>query len=394
MTDTRDRSDRPDRTASARATLGTSQLGASLTIAGGVVLFNGLWRYSLHVTEYPQPMLAASAWLLLVTASIITVLTVRANGYRLGDLPFTLLLLCLGIVVVLDLAAVSRAGVDGLYPTAAIGVGGVLLAVVTLHSTWDVALAAGLLGVAIAVTFISNPDVDTLNAGTEVLLTSFAVMPPLIACIIVSSYRRMVLMALDRVLIQSTVMAPAFGVSMLESEELASVDLEVEQLFDDIASGREPLPLEPDRAERAGELSTVLRRHLIAGRNYTWLHHAIAESDFLSVSVELRDDQALAALLDQRQRDGLLSALWLMMYGEQRTARNAIVTLGPSVATSGPGSPRLRFPIQIEARGMRRVDVEPATWQHLSRAGRYVDTTTPRALMVVIECTVDSPIDR
>ena len=39
------------------------------------------------------------------------------------------------------------------------------------------------------------------------------------------------------------------------------------------------------------------------------------------------------------------------------------------------------------------VDVEPATWQHLSRAGRYVDTTTPSALMVVIECTVDSPID-
>jgi hypothetical protein len=69
------------------------------------------------------------------------------------------------------------------------------------------------------------------------------------------------------------------------------------------------------------------------------------------------------------------------------------VTLGPSVATTVSGKPRLRFPIQIEAKGMRRVDVEPATWQHLSRAGRYVDTTTPRALMVVIECTVDSPID-
>ena len=390
MTDVRDR---PDRTASARATLGTSQLGASLAIAGGVIMLNSLWRYSQHLAEYQAPMLNAGAWILLLTASVVTVVTVRANGYLLGDLSFALLILCLAIVVTLDLVAVWGQSEAGLYPTAAIGAGGALLGIVTLRSVWDVALAAGALGLAIAATFITGQNADPLNGGTELLLTALAIMPPLIACIIVSSYRRMVLMALDRVLIQSTVMAPAFGVSMLESEELASVDLEVEQLFDDIASGREPLPLGPDRAERAGELSTVLRRHLIAGRNYTWLHHAIAESDFLSVSVELRDEQALAALLDQRQRDGLLSALWLLMYGEQRTARRAIVTLGPSVATTVGGKPRLRFPIQIEAKGMRRVDVEPATWQHLSRAGRYVDTTTPSALMVVIECTVDSPID-
>ena len=389
MTDFRDR---PDRTESARTTLGTSQLGTSLAIAGGVIIVTALARYGVHITEYPQPMLSASAWILLLTVSVVTVFAVRANGYLLGDLGFALLVLCLGIATTLDLIAVWA--VPGLHPTAAMAAGGVLLGIVTLRSVWDVALASSVLGFALVFTFITGPDAAALAAGVELLLTAFAVMPPLIACVIVSSYRRMVLMALDRVLIQSTVMAPAFGVSMLESEELASVDLEVEQLFDDIASGREPLPLEPDRAERAGELSTVLRRHLIAGRSHTWLHHAIAESDFLSVSVELRDGQALAALLDQRQRDGLLSALWLLMYGEQRTARHAVVTLGPSVAITSGGKPRLRFPIQIEARGMRRVDVEPATWQHLSRAGRYVDTTTPSALMVVIECTVDSPIDQ
>lgn len=384
--------DRPDRTESARSTLGTSQLGTSLAIAGGVIMFTALVRYLLRVDEYPEPMVTSSAWLLLLTASVVTVFAVRANGYLLGDLGFALLMLCLGIVVALDILSVW--GATGLHPTVAMGAGGVLLGIVTLRSVWDVAIASVVLGAALALSFLTSPDANPLDAALEVLTTAFTVMPALIACVIVSSYRRMVLMALDRVLIQSTVMAPAFGVSMLESDELASVDLEVEQLFEDIASGREPLPLEPERAERAGELSTVLRRHLIAGRSHTWLHHAIAESDFLSVSVELRDDQALAALLDQRQRDGLLSALWLLMYGEQRTARHAVVTLGPSVATTSAGRPRLRFPIQIEAKGMRRVDVEPATWQHLSRAGRYVDTTTPSALMVVIECTVDSPIDQ
>jgi hypothetical protein len=389
-----DRPDRPDRTASATATLGTSQLGTSLAIAGIVVLLLTLWRFSTSAGTLPHPWLSVSAWTLLLAASVITMITVRARGYILGNVAFAFLLGSLVAVVVLDLAAVWSAGSASVYPTAAIGVGGVLLGTVTLRSVPDIAVSSGVLGAALIGTFLIRPDTDPLHAGVEVLMTALAVLPPLIACLLVASYRRMVLMALDRVLIQSTVMAPAFGVSMLESEELAEVDLEVEQLFDDIASGREPLPLEPDRARRAGELSTVLRRHLIAGRRHTWLHHAIAESDFLSVSVELRDDDALAALLDQRQRDGLLSALWLLMYGEQRTTRHAVVTFGPSAPIDSKTRPQLRFPIQIEARGMRRVDVEPATWQHLRRTGRYVDTTTTGALMVVIECTVDSPIDQ
>ncbi|SFN78052.1 hypothetical protein SAMN05216219_2093 [Mycetocola miduiensis] len=386
--------ERPDRVASARATLGTSQLGTSLAVAGSMVVLHSFLRFLFSLGDLPNPLLNASSWLLLLAASVFSIIAVRASGYLLGNLTFSFLLGSLAVVVALDLAAVWHAGSDNVYPTAAIAAGGVLLGTVTLRSVRDVAISSGVLGAALVVTFLSRPDVDPLYVGAEVLLTTLAVMPPLIACILVASYRRMVLMALDRVLIQSTVMAPAFGVSMLESEELAQVDLEVEQLFDDISSGREPLPLEPDRAHRAGELSTVLRRHLIAGRRHTWLHHAIAESDFLSVSVELRDDEALAALLDQRQRDGLLSALWLLMYGEQRTTRHAVVTFGPSAPVASTGRPRVRFPIEIEARGMRRVDVEPATWQHLGRTGRYVDTTTTGALMVVIECAVDSPIDQ
>ena len=386
--------ERPDRNASARSTLGTSQLGTSLAIAGGVVVLHAFWRFSISVGELPHPWLSASAWLLLIGVSALTIIAVRANGYLLGNAGFAFLLASLGIVVALDLAGLWDAGGRSVYPTAAIATGGVLLGTVTLRNVRDIGISTGVLGTVLTVTFLVRPDTDPLHGGAEAILVALAVLPPLIACIIVSSYRRMVLMALDRVLIQSTVMAPAFGVSMLESEELAQVDLEVEQLFDDIASGREPLPLGPERAARAGELSTVLRRHLIAGRRHTWLHHAIAESDFLSVSVELRDPDALAALLDQRQRDGLLSALWLLMYGEQRTTSHAVVTFGPTVSITSKGRPLLRFPIQIQARGMRRVDVEPATWQHLGRAGRYVDTTTTGALMVVIECTVDSPIDQ
>jgi hypothetical protein len=385
---------RPSRTESARASLGTSQLGTGLAVAGAMIILSCLWRFSLHVAEYPHLQMTISAWLLLIGVSAATILVVRWNGFILSDLAFTVLVIMLALVVAIDLVSVWGLSALGLYPTAAIGVGGVLLGIVSIRPVRDVIAITTVLALTLIVTFILNASPDTLAVASDILLCALAIMPPLIGSAIVGSYRRMVMMALDRVLIQSTVDAPAFGVSMLESEELAAVDLEIERLFDDISTGREPLPLGDDRAERAGALATELRRRLIAGRSHTWLHHAISESDFLSVSVQLRDPDSLAGLLSQRQRDGLLSALWLLMYGEQRTSREAIVTLGPAVSEASAHRSGLRFPIQIEAKGMRRVDVEPATWQHLSRAGRYVDSTTPSALMVVIECTVDNPIDR
>lgn len=384
---------RPSRTATARASLGTHQLGTGLAVAGAMIILSSLWRFSLHVTEYPNLHLNIAAWTLLLGVSTVTIIVVRANGFILGNAMFGVLTAALTAVVTIDLAAVWGHSELGLFPTAAIAVGGVLLGISSIRPGRDVIVITSVLAVTLVVYFALNPGATTLALGSDILLGGLAIVPPLIGAAIVGSYRRMAMMALDRVLIQSTVAAPAFGVSMLESEELASIDLEIERLFDDIASGREPLPLEDDRAARAGALATELRRHLIAGQRHTWLYHAISESDFLSGSVELRDPDALAGLLNQRQRDGLLSALWLLMYGEQRTTREAIMTFGPSVGTpSHRGG--IRFPIQIEARGMRRVDVEPATWQHLGRAGRYVDSTTPGALMVVIECTVDNPIDR
>ena len=387
-------SQRPSRTESARSSLGTSQLGTGLAVAGAMVMFSCLWRFSLHVLEYPHLQMNLVAWLLLLGASTATILVVRSNGYILGDLAFTVLVLLLVVVVAVDLVAVWGLSSLGLYPTAAIGVGGVLLGIVSIRPIRDVIVVTTALALTLIVSFILNASPDTLAVGSDILLCALAIVPPFIGAAIVGSYRRMVMMALDRVLIQSTVDAPAFGVSMLESEELAAIDLEIERLFADISSGREPLPLGEERAERAGALATELRRRLIAGRSHTWLHHAISESDFLSVSVELRDPDSLAGLLSQRQRDGLLSALWLLMYGEQRTRREAIVTFGPAVPDTSALRVGIRFPIQIEAQGMRRVDVEPATWQHLSRTGRYVDSTTPSALMVVIECTADNPIDR
>ncbi|WP_310889975.1 hypothetical protein [Clavibacter capsici] len=168
-------------------------------------------------------------------------------------------------------------------------------------------------------------------------------MPAAFGVAVVRGFRRVTEMELDRVLVQSTVSAPRYAVGMLASEELARLDLAAEQLLDDVASGREPLPLSPLAASTAASLATELRLHLIEGRRETWLHHAVTESEFLGPDVTLSDPAALAGLLDRRQRDGLLSAVWLLLTSAER--RNGVpgvsvqVSLGPSAAAAPGSSP-------------------------------------------------------
>ena len=142
----------------------------------------------------------------------------------------------------------------------------------------------------------------------------------MIGVVIVDSYRRMVQIELDRVLVQSTVSAPRFAVGMLASEELARLDLAAETLLDAIATKKTSLPLSPRSASVAASLATELRLHLIEGRRETWLYHAVSESEMLGKTVTLIDKSSLAGLLDAAQRDGLLASAWLLVSDTKPTA--------------------------------------------------------------------------
>jgi hypothetical protein len=211
--------------------------------------------------------------------------------------------------------------------------------------------------------------------------------------------RVIVQLELDRAQVQSTVDAPRFAVGMLASEELARLDLDAERLLESVATGRATLPLDSKTASAAASLATELRLHLIEGRRETWLYHAVSESTFLGPVVTVTDPDGLAGLLGPQQRDGLLSAVWLLISDPVRQGQSQAQSLQLTITRgdrSNPHEPmtRISIPITISTTGVPRSRVDPATWQAIRRVGRYVESSTGSALRIKIDCVVDNPADQ
>jgi hypothetical protein len=278
----------------------------------------------------------------------------------------------------------------------------VLLAMVGVRSSRSITAAAGLLGLSltilVGISALSTP-LPPAGIVDAVAMIAKAVAPPIVAAWIVHVFRNIVSTELERVLVASTTTAPRFSVGMLASVELARLDLAAEQLMDGIASGRTRLPLNPAGAQAAAELATELRLHLIEGRRQTWLYHAITESELLGRAVTLSDPESLAGLLDPKQRDGLLQAVWLMLGDSpERSRRSAArvtveITIGPARPVEGKGR-NMRVPIVVQTTGVARGRVDPATWDAMRKVGRHTDSQRSGSLCVEIDCVVDRPADR
>lgn len=384
-----------------RPMLGASHLalGADIFVVlravYGLAWFVALWD------RYPVPAAAASAWGVLAVVIVGAIVLSRVGGDRMSHAVFALVVAGLAATVVLDLIAVWELHDLGRTLTAATAAGSALLLLVTRRGHVELLTAAGVLGLTLAVAlFLNTPpgtpfDADNLAPGLAML--AFAVLPTVIGVLIVRGHRRMVQLELDRVLVQSNVSAPRYAVGMLASEELARLDLAAEQLLDSIASEQTPLPLPPKTASLAASLATELRLHLIEGRRETWLYHAVSESEMLGRSVTLIDKSALAGLLDANQRDGLLSAAWMLVSDTRKKAaphRSITLQLGPLAPAGAPREDRkIIVPITITSTGIRRNRVDPSIWAALGRVGRYSDSTEDGSLRVDIEAAVDNPAE-
>lgn len=387
-----------------RASLGTSFLGLGAAILVGVRAVYGLIWFAAQWNVYPEPWAALAAWVVLLTVLIVSFIVARVIGDRLPDWMFGLFLAGLAIAVALDIIAIWELHDVGRHATAALAAGMALLLLVTLRGAAEVLTSVAVLGGALAVVvFLDAPAgaVDAEWVAIQLIAVAATVLPPVIGVVLVEHFRRMVQVELDRVLVQSTVSAPRFAVGMLASEELARLDLAAEQLLDSVASKKTSLPLSPRSASVAAQLATELRLHLIEGRRETWLYHAISESEMLGKSVTLIDKSSLAGLLDPRQRDGLLAAVWLLVSDQpatpnprrRRAARSVTVEVGPVV----PGAPaperKIAIPIVLTTTGVPRNRVDSGVWDALNRVGRYSDSTQDASLRVDIECLVDNPAD-
>ena len=386
------------RQASARgATLGTGYLGVGAGVLSAIQALYGLSLFASQWTAYPNPWLAALAWILYVAAFVTALVTMSVLGDRLPVWVFVIYLAALAGAVALDFFAIWPLHNIGAFATASISSGFGLMIVVTLRRGREVLVAAGVLGIAFLVAIVMDTHLTDATFPNQLNTLALAVLPTVIGVFVVQGFRRMVQQELDRVLVQSTVSAPRFAVGMLASEELARLDLAAEDLLESVATGRTKLKLDPKTASVAASLATELRLHLIEGRRETWLYHAVSESEMLGKVVTLSDKGSLAGLLDSGQRDGLLSAVWLLMSDtrKQTATRTLALTLGPVAPTvERLAHNQISVPIVITTTDVQRNRVDPAIWASISRVGRYSDSTENSSLRVDIECVVDNPADQ
>ncbi len=377
--------------------LGTGFLGIGAALIVAVRVIYGFVWFITYWEVYPDPSLALGAWVLLLVACIGAVLVFRFTADRMSWWQFALFLAALAGAVGLDLAAIWELGDVGLFATASVSAGMALLLVVTMRGPIEVLVATGVLGVVLATAMAFSTEFDQSTVAQQITTLAFAVLPAVIGVHLVHGFRRVMQVELDRVLVQSTVSAPRFAVGMLASEQLARLDLAAEKLLDSVANGQVRLPLTPRTASTAASLATELRLHLIEGRRETWLYHAITESAMLGRSVTLSDPGSLAGLLDARQRDGLLSAVWLLVSDTHTPAagRKVRLTLGPVDAETAESAETetMNIPIEMVVTGLARNRVDPAVWEALGRVGPYTDSTQDTNVHIGLDCAVERPHD-
>lgn len=382
------------RQASARgASLGTGFLGVGASVLAAIEGSYGLALFFSHLGEYPDLLPAATAWVLYALLLVGVAVTLAIRGERMPGWMFTIFLLTLAGVVALDLVAIWPLGNVGAFATASVSAGFGLLVALTLRRGREIAASTAVLGAALLVAILLSTPLTAQTIPSQIVVVAVAVGPALVGLYVVRRFRRIVQLELDRVLVQSTVAAPRFAVGMLASEELARLDLAAEELLDSVANGRVALPLPPKTASTAASLATELRLHLIEGRRQTWLYHAITESELLGKSVTLVDRGSLAGLLDPQQRDGLLSAVWLLVSDKTASAVSAEITIGPVSSTPDPGAKTITVPIVMTTTGVARNRVDPATWDAIGKVGLFSGSTQNSSLRVEIECVVANPAE-
>lgn len=376
-----------------RRVIGVTHLGLALAITADIVLAYALAVFLLHRADYPAVALNAAAWGILIVTVIIAQVALARRADRLPRWTFVVYLTALGVVVALDVWGAWGLSSQLAYPTAAAATGGALLIVVMARRARDILLATAVLAATLATTLAAAVRSDILTLAVDMMVLAFSIAPPLLGVGIVRAFRILIQLEVDRAQVQSAVTAPAFAIGMLASEELARLDLDAEKLLDDVTTGRTPLPLDPETAAGAASLATELRLHLIEGRRETWLYHAIAESAFLGPAVALTDPHGLAGLLDSSQRDGLLSAVWLLVSEPVRPGQGVHLVIGLDKTSRDEARRGLRIPIVISTTGIPQNRVDPATWDAVRRVGRFVESPRGASFRVDIQCRVDNPVD-
>jgi hypothetical protein len=362
--------------------LSAGYLSLGFTVLGALLLVRGLFSLAWSWDAAPDRPLSLAAWGLLVLAFIASAVAARVNG---GILPgrFSLLVPLAGsAALVLDLAGFAGTGDHPwLYPTAAVGFGACLVAVLPVQPLRR--SAAGLLVLAVigAGTVLVSWLIDPNSLGiaiTNLLLGTGSVL----ACfLLVDISDRHLGRRIDQAATETLVTAPALGHGVSAASELRRLDGDAERLLAQVAASSDTTGIDATTAARAGELADALRFALVADHEQTWLQIAVAESEHLSRTVRVVDPAVLAARLQPERRRNLLAVTWLCVADAPATVPVLDITfIGAGTGSESDEHLTMAFSMV----GTRRRGIDPAVWPLLSRLGRYtVDLAPDRALVIV-----------
>ncbi|GAB3385411.1 hypothetical protein GCM10027568_02490 [Humibacter soli] len=376
----------------ARAThvyTGVAQLRRGTMIIADALIAASLLRLCYFGQFYPRPLLGVLATVLLVVVAVLMWFMPAPREVPTERLRFAGLMAACAIITGLDLAGAWAPGPVPVFPVTCIGVGGLLLAAVTTRPARDILVATAVFaGVLIVV--LGLEVTDPMSAAPRLAFIAIACAPPLVGMALVRSFRTIVQFHSEIAQTQSTTTTDT-SVGMLASEELERLDFAAEQLLEYVAAGRAELPLDEETAARASALATQLRLHLVDDRRQTWLHHAVTESAVLDSVTEIDDPEGLAASFSSRQRDGLFSAIWMLVGSTSKSATSLVITISRG-ADAGPHVRSLN--VVIEVTGVPRRQIDPSAWQAIRRVGRYTETGSSAMVRIEVDCLVDATQDR
>lgn len=375
--------------------LGTNYLGSGLNGIAAALMVYELLIFLTTLSHYASPGLVVAAWALIGLSFTATLVTVHLPGQRLPTTVYVGFLIGASVAVALDLIAVTDPGSERTVPTAAVAAA-VAHAALIVHRRGIEILTVGI-AVAVAET-IAFCTLEYGGAGIVSVRISALVVtlaPSVVVVVMMRGFRRLVQLEIDRALVRSTTLGPRYAVGMLASEELVWLDFAAERLLAEVGDSTIAVPLDAHRAAHAASLATQLRLHLIEGRRETWLHHAVLESELLAPLVDLDDPDGNAGLLHHRQRDGLLSAVWLIADSAIGLAVILHVEAGTPRDTGPEVHPRsLLVTLTLRSEGAPLRGVDPATWEAIAQVGIFRDFSRDGNLRIEVDCLVENPADR
>lgn len=358
-------------------------------ILADALVATSILRFAYFGRSYPQMWPGLAAVALLVAVAVLMWVMPAPRDAPIEQGRFAGLMAACGLITALDLYGSWSPGPQAVLPVTCIGVSGLLLAAVTTRPPRDILLATGVFALALIVV-LGLQVTDVPSIAPRLAFLALACVIPIVGVALVRSFRSIVQFHSEIAQTQSTT-STDYAVGMLASEELERLDFAAERLLDDVAAGREELPLDEQTATRASSLATQLRLHLVEDRRQTWLHHAVTESAVLDPVTTIDDPDGLAASLSARQRDGLFSAIWLLVGSAPKSATWLSIAITRQ-ADAGPHVHGLKVVLSVN--GVPRRHVDPAAWQAIRRVGPYVESGHSAMVRIEVDCLVDAAADR